>query len=226
MTSKVSASELSIKDFVNLLITIGVITPDKIPSVNAFLLTLETQSTSTDPIYDITVKAESNSARVNWKTSTSTESKVFIEGKTYFSKRGIGTVHYVDIGGLESELEYSGTISAISNSSLETKKFSFTTGKTPLKITLVRQNCPNDSCILGWETNYKTDSKIKIYKKSNNELVKMVVSPGKDDYDHQVEFKLEPNTEYIFKIYANDETESVEISGQFKTAIPCSGVCA
>jgi len=37
---QVSAADLNIRDFINLLVAIGVITPDKMPAVNAFLATL------------------------------------------------------------------------------------------------------------------------------------------------------------------------------------------
>lgn len=39
--SRVMASDMSVRDFVNLLITIGVISPDKIPAVNAYLATID-----------------------------------------------------------------------------------------------------------------------------------------------------------------------------------------
>lgn len=40
------AADMSMRDFINLLITIGVITPDKMPAVNAYLATLDNNSTS------------------------------------------------------------------------------------------------------------------------------------------------------------------------------------
>jgi hypothetical protein len=220
--SKVLANELSIRDFINLLVTIGVITPDKMPAVNTFLSTLDTQNntdvaTTTGLINSISIKAESNSARVDWKTSTTTESKVFIEGGTYFSKRGVGTSHYVNIGGLEGELEYTGTITANNNNVWESKDFNFITKQTPLKITLLRQNCPSSGCIFSWETNYKTDSKIKIFKKTNNVFIKTIKSSEQDSFEHQVEFRLEASTDYTFEIYADSDTESAEIKGQFRT---------
>lgn len=44
---QVSANDLSIKDFINLLISIGVVTPDKVPAVNLFLSSIESNKTST-----------------------------------------------------------------------------------------------------------------------------------------------------------------------------------
>lgn len=44
---KASAAELNIRDFVNLLVLIGIITPDKIPTVNAFLAALDNSNNST-----------------------------------------------------------------------------------------------------------------------------------------------------------------------------------
>ena len=41
ITPKASAADLNIRDFVNLLVAIGVISPDKMPAVNAFLATLD-----------------------------------------------------------------------------------------------------------------------------------------------------------------------------------------
>ncbi len=45
--NQASASGMSIKDFINLLITIGVITPDKLPAVNTFLASLNNGQIST-----------------------------------------------------------------------------------------------------------------------------------------------------------------------------------
>ena len=45
VVNQASASDMSIKDFINLLITIGVIAPDKIPAVNAYLATLNNTAT-------------------------------------------------------------------------------------------------------------------------------------------------------------------------------------
>ncbi len=42
---KASASDMSVRDFINLLIIIGVISPDKIPAVNAYLATLNNPAT-------------------------------------------------------------------------------------------------------------------------------------------------------------------------------------
>lgn len=47
---KASASDLSIRDFINLLIAIGVIAPDKISAVNAFLATLDKTNNSTQVV--------------------------------------------------------------------------------------------------------------------------------------------------------------------------------
>jgi hypothetical protein len=41
LAPKASASDLNIRNFINLLVAIGVITPDKLPAVNAFLTTLD-----------------------------------------------------------------------------------------------------------------------------------------------------------------------------------------
>jgi hypothetical protein len=48
ISHKTYANELSLRDFINLLVTIGVISPDKMPAVNTFLLTLETQNSSSN----------------------------------------------------------------------------------------------------------------------------------------------------------------------------------
>lgn len=44
-----SASDMSIRDFINLLVAIGVIAPDKMPAVNAYLATLDNTQTTTYP---------------------------------------------------------------------------------------------------------------------------------------------------------------------------------
>jgi hypothetical protein len=57
LVPKVSAADLNIRDFVNLLIAIGVITPDKLPMVNAFLATLNnpTPVTTVSPAPTLTL---------------------------------------------------------------------------------------------------------------------------------------------------------------------------
>jgi hypothetical protein len=47
ITPKALASDMSIRDFINLLVTIGVITTDKMPAVNTFLATLDNNVSST-----------------------------------------------------------------------------------------------------------------------------------------------------------------------------------
>lgn len=44
-----SAADMSIRDFINLLIVIGVITPEKIPAVNAYLVILDKSQTTSTP---------------------------------------------------------------------------------------------------------------------------------------------------------------------------------
>lgn len=50
LAPKASAADLNIRDFVNLLVLIGVITPDKMPVVNAFLATLKDTHQSHPPV--------------------------------------------------------------------------------------------------------------------------------------------------------------------------------
>lgn len=177
-------------------------------------------------IYDISTVPESNSVRVNWKTNISSESKILFEGNSYFSKRGVGTIHYVDIGNLESNLAYSGTVTAIANNAWKNQNFNFKTKSTPLKITVTNQNCPSDRCTLSWKTNYKSNGRIRIYKTGSTQIVKSLNSPSENSKDHSLEFKLEPGTRYTYKIYATGDAESAEIVGELETITPCSGACA
>lgn len=48
LAPKASAADLNIRDFINLLVAIGVITPEKMPAVNAYLLALD--SSNSNPI--------------------------------------------------------------------------------------------------------------------------------------------------------------------------------
>lgn len=124
-----SAQNMSVKDLVNLLISIGAIQPERVPLAQAFLLTLEIEKAQGVVISDIEIEAETESVRIDWRTSTSTESKVFVDGKTYFSKRGVGTRHYIIIEELDDNSKYTGTITAIGNGLWESKDFSFSTKK-------------------------------------------------------------------------------------------------
>lgn len=168
-------------------------------------------------ISDVSIDEESNSVRVNWKTNIPSESKILFEGKSYFSKRGVGTIHYVDIDGLESDLYYIGTITAIANNAWKDQNFNFTTKSNPLKITVTRQGCLADTCTLSWETNYKSDSRIKIYKTDSSQIIKSLKSPSENTREHSLEFKLEPNTKYTFEIYSTSDNESADTTGKFET---------
>ena len=50
LAPKASAADLNIRDFINLLVAIGVIPPDRMPAVNAFLATLDNTATPITPI--------------------------------------------------------------------------------------------------------------------------------------------------------------------------------
>jgi hypothetical protein len=50
LAPKASASDLSIRDFINLLVAIGVITPDKMPAINAFLVAQNSTPISTPSV--------------------------------------------------------------------------------------------------------------------------------------------------------------------------------
>jgi hypothetical protein len=60
--NKTSAQELSLRDFINLLIAINVITPDKLPVVNTFLANLENNQ-------DTTVLKPANQDSINQRNS-------------------------------------------------------------------------------------------------------------------------------------------------------------
>ena len=51
VVKQVSAQDLSLRDFINLLVAIGVITPDKMPAVNAFLANLDNNHGTTSPTH-------------------------------------------------------------------------------------------------------------------------------------------------------------------------------
>lgn len=186
-------------------------TPVPQPAVNL-------STTDVISVYDIFVVPSNTSAKVSWKTNIATESKVLLEGGSYFSERGVGTMHTVTINGLESDLLYGGTVTAIANNSWKSQNFTFTTEKTSLKITLVSKNCPTDRCTVSWKTNYSTSSRIKVIKESSGETVKSVnlTSTGKE---HLIELNLEPNTKYTYEIYATSETQSAELMGELETLV-------
>lgn len=167
-------------------------------------------------VYDIFVDPTDTSAKVSWKTNIATESKVLLEGGSFFSERGVGTVHTVTINDLESDLLYGGEVTAIANNAWKSQNFTFTTEKTPLKITLLAKNCPTDRCTVSWKTNYSASSRIKIIKESSGETVKSVNSTSTNK-EHLVELNLEPNTKYTFEIYATSDTQSAELTGEFET---------
>jgi hypothetical protein len=70
-----------------------------------------------------------SSVNISWETSKISESKVLLDGKEYIPINGVGTNHYVVINGLKNNLFYTGSVTAISNSSWENKIFEFTTAQ-------------------------------------------------------------------------------------------------
>lgn len=167
-------------------------------------------------ISDISIETKSNSALVNWKTSIPSESKILIEGKSYFSERGVGTVHFANIINLEPDLSYGGTITAIANNAWKSLNFNFITKTTPLSITITSQNCPTESCTIKWKTNYNSTGKVTIYKKSSNTSVLSIDSTSNGN-EHSLVVKLEPNTEYTFTVYATSENRTAESTSSFTT---------
>lgn len=153
-----------------------------------------------------------------WKTNIPSESKVILEGKNYFSERGVGTIHSVKINDLESGFYYKGNITAIVNDAWKNQDFDFTTELPALKITVTSQNCLVGSrCKISWQTNYKSDGRVTIYKKDSDEILYSLNSSPKNIKEHSVEFNLEPNTEYTFKIYATSDKDYSKTTGGFKT---------
>lgn len=186
--------------------------------VPAVITQQDTQSLpeNTISIYEIFVSPSSNSVEVSWKTSIPTESKILIEGRSFISVRGIGIIHKTTITGLDSEMDYSGSITAIANNAWKSENFTFTTKKTPLSIQQSSHNCQTESCSFFWKTNYETNSNIKIFKKDSSDLVKSLNS-NTESREHSVNLKLEPSTYYTFEIYATTDNEYVETNGEFKT---------
>lgn len=166
-------------------------------------------------ILNISIDASVNSAKIKWETSIASESKVFINGETYFSKSGVNTKHYVDLTNLKSNTLYNGTTTAIANNSWKSQDFNFITKPIPLSITVTEKTCSSESCTISWETNYDSSGKIEIYKTSSNKIVKS------SDYtlsnENSLRFNVEPDTEYNFKISASSSTESTEFTNNFKS---------
>lgn len=176
-------------------------------------------------ISNVSIDTKSDGAKISWETNILAESKVLIEGMSFVSKRGVSTDHYVDVIGLESDLLYSGSITALANNSWKSESLNFTTESEPLKITITQQNCPSNKCSIGWKTNYKSDGRIRFYLKGSNDVFKSINS-NTDSKDHVVEITLDPNTEYDFKIYATGESKSSEATGQINTGpLPSSQPC-
>jgi len=77
-----SASDLSIRDFVNLLIIIGVIPADKIPAVNAFLATLDNSTHSTTTPINTSITPDTTTHRSSGGVSSRTTSRVTLPSCT------------------------------------------------------------------------------------------------------------------------------------------------
>ncbi|MEI6280941.1 MAG: hypothetical protein WCP17_03020 [bacterium] len=185
------------------------------------VVTPSTPTVSTPPvpvvelsIDDLSIDEEVNSVRVNWKTNIKSESKVILDGKSYFSILGIGTEHYADIDGLKSDSSYDGTVTAIANNAWINKNFNFTTKPIPLQITIKNKGCSSDNCVLAWETNYTSNGNIKVYGIGSNQLAKNFASSNSKE--HCLEFQLTPNTAYTFEINASNNEESAKVTGQLQ----------
>lgn len=70
VVQKASAADLSVRDFINLLITIGVIAPDKVSAVNAFFASLEATHPSQPSIYPVCGSASNAPSTLMPATST------------------------------------------------------------------------------------------------------------------------------------------------------------
>lgn len=185
------------------------------------VITPPAPTTNTPPvvelsIYDVSIDEKVNSVRVNWETSVKSESKIILDGKSYFSKRGIGTEHYADIDGLKSDTSYDGTITAIANNGWKNKNFNFTTKPVPFQITKQHKGCSSDNCILSWETNYLSKGNIKVYKVGSSQVVKSLISSSLNSKTHCLEFKLTPDTKYNFEINASNDKESAKVTGELQ----------
>ena len=87
---QVSASDMSIKDFINLLVTIGVITPDKMPAVNTFLASLDNKAPTIQPSVITSLSASSATQGMtvtvygsNFYYSTSTSNQIVFLNPAY-----------------------------------------------------------------------------------------------------------------------------------------------
>lgn len=163
-------------------------------------------------ISDITFNSTSDSANISWKTNINSESKVILNGDVYHSKSGVDMYHYALINNLNSDQSYTGTITALANNAWESKTFSFSTQKAPLKILSFKADCLIESCTVTWETNSLSNGIVTF---TNSSQTRVGVSQNKDSMNHSVLIITTPATTYNFTISASVGIESVEASGNF-----------
>ncbi len=110
ISNTAQAKELSIREFINILVTVGIITPDKMPAVNTFLATLgdvETKnSTSTiTVIYPNGGEEITNSSiMIRWNSSQSASTNVDISLIKYYPTGPMG--YYVVQNGVKNSGQY------------------------------------------------------------------------------------------------------------------------
>lgn len=183
-------------------------------------------------ISNINVESTSNSAHISWQTSMPSESKLLIDGKVYFSKNSVDTLHYVEVS-LSSGTSYTGTITALANNAWVNKEITFSTKQAPspapvpLQVTLGNKNCTSNSCKVEWQTNYPTTSSITITKVGQNNVSWLFESENSNATGHWKTLNnLSPNTQYFFILNAVSDSGSMQTQGNFTTkeqVQSCSG---
>lgn len=169
-------------------------------------------------ISDISFNSTYNSVNVSWETNINSESKILFNGKAYLSEDGVSQFHTTKINNLEASHSYTGTITALANNAWDNEEFTFKTKQALLSITLGSPVCLTDSCRINWQTNYSSDSYVVITKNGQTSTSGAYYSENGIDSKHTRNItNLSLGTEYHFKIYANHDSESVEIEGNFTT---------
>ncbi|MCF7831377.1 MAG: hypothetical protein K9M36_00610 [Candidatus Pacebacteria bacterium] len=196
---------------------IPIITPIVASNVTPVESNLNTLS-----IRNIEADAEAYSVKIKWETTIDSESKIMIEGDTYFSEKGVGKYHVVNIGGLESDIPYMGNITALADNSWKTERVTFSTKQTPLKIDEVNHSCNAEKCIISWKTNYPSESSIKIYQGNDSKIYSSLESKKRNSRNHEIQTTLPKGFNYKVIIRAENESGSTEINSGF-SIISCVG---
>lgn len=183
-------------------------TTKEAPQQSYIAPTLTTQSQTPTPtviqISGVNIISAINSAKIEWQTDKPTESKIFLSGGGFLSKvqnseSGLSTRHAVFLDSLDTDMNYTYEIEAISNSDFSKKTGSFSTDSRkpttiafsddsyyPLPSSSYGGNCQQNRFYVGIKDqfgNFMNDQMVSFYNPETQEIISRKTNSSKNFAD-------------------------------------------